>query len=77
MTASSSKEGPLAMTASHVGTVPRFRGVAASRRSLHVAAAAILLVLVALAVAGVVIPITPIAFLAAGAGAGYSLSGSV
>ena len=67
------------MTPSHVDgdRTVRFRGIAASNRAQHVAAAIAVSLLVGLALIGVLTPIAAVAFFAVGAGAGYSLSGSV
>lgn len=62
---------------SYADTPPRFRGEAASTRSKHVIAASIVSLIVALAVAGIVMPVAAVVYFAVGAGAGYALSGSV
>lgn len=63
------------MTTTRAAAPTRFRGPAATSRSRHLAGLTTVVVLGATAVAG--LWIAPIALLAAGAGAGYSLSGSV
>ena len=57
--------------------LPRFRGQPASARTQHLVAAAVVGTIAAIAVAGVVSGVAIAAFFAVGAGAGYSLSGSV
>ena len=56
---------------------PRFRGPAASLASQQLAAALIVGSILALGTAGVLRPLPVLVFFAVGAGAGYSLSGSV
>jgi hypothetical protein len=53
----------------------RLRGTPASKRSLEIAAAATVAIIVGCGVAG--LWLAPLLFIAVGAGAGYSLSGSV
>lgn len=55
--------------------VHRFRGKAATTRSVDLAGVATVSVILAAALVGIVAE--PLAFFAVGAGAGYSLSGSV
>lgn len=55
----------------------RFRGGAATPRSQHLAAAGVVSAICVAALIGIIVPVTAMAFLAVGAGAGYSLSGSV
>ncbi len=57
--------------------LPRFRGRPAGPRTLHLTAGFFVTVIAACGVAGIVGAITALAFFAVGAGAGYSLSGSV
>ncbi len=56
---------------------PRFRGAAATERSQHIVGFLVVALLAALSLAGVVGGAPVIAMFAIGAGAGYSLSGSV
>lgn len=62
---------------SRAGAALRFRGRAASERSRHLAGASVLAAVVSIAIAGVVLGLPAVVFIAVGAGAGYSLSGSV
>jgi hypothetical protein len=55
----------------------RFRGPVASARSQHIAGAVTVAGLCAVALAGFITPVEAVVFFAVGAGAGYSLSGSV
>lgn len=65
------------MSEPSTGATLRFRGRAASARSQHIAGATVVGLVSAVALAGVVSGIPAIVFVAVGAGAGYSLSGSV
>lgn len=56
---------------------PRFRGQQASSRSQHLIGAATATAIALAAVVGIVTESAAIAYFAIGAGAGYSLSGSV
>ena len=55
----------------------RFRGRAATQHSQHLAGAITVALLAAAVTGGLLAPIAALAFFAVGAGAGYSLSGSV
>jgi len=55
----------------------RFAGPAASVRSQQIAGACIVFALTAFGIVGIAVGIAAIVFFAVGAGAGYSLSGSV
>ena len=55
----------------------RFAGPGASLRSQHVAGAVVVLALTAVGVLGIALSLATLVFFAVGAGAGYSLSGSV
>lgn len=59
------------------GFAPRFRGTTASPRNQHLVSAALVVLLAGVGVAGVALDLAWLAFFAVGAGAGYSLSGSV
>jgi hypothetical protein len=56
---------------------PRFRGEPATSRSQHLAGAAVVAILAALGAIGLGGQLPALALFAVGAGAGYSLSGSV
>jgi len=55
----------------------RFRGSSASDRAQHLTGAAAVVVLALLSLAGLISALPALVFFAVGAGAGYSLSGSV
>lgn len=65
------------MTTTTGPVAPRFRGPSASTRSQHLAGLAVVAGLVALALTGWAQTSAAILMFAVGAGAGYSLSGSV
>lgn len=56
---------------------PRFRGGADNPRGLDATSAVVIAGIAGVAIGGIVAPATALMFFAIGAGAGYSLSGSV